>query len=94
LNNKVEDLFFDEALDHGLLYPKVAYYKKEETEESKTPAVEKLFVFGGHNSVGDNFYYDFKATNPVDRVKVMTESHLALNIADDNELVFNAAVQV
>ena len=61
VNNTVTDIMLD-AVDYGLSYSKVAYFKMEEKKEKQGevealvhPKIEKLFIFGGFNSAGNTF---------------------------------------
>ena len=65
VNNTVTDVMLD-SIDYGLSYSKVAYFKMEEKKEKQGevevlvhPKIEKLFIFGGYNSSGDSYAYDF-----------------------------------
>ena len=75
-----------EGVDYGLSFPKVAYFKMEEQkyrnekgeEVLEHPRIEKLCIFGGYNSAGDSYVYDFTKDDPAKRFKQLDSSYLSL----------------
>ena len=66
LQNSVSDIMID-GVDYGLSFSKVAYFKmegqKKENEKGELVKVQhkidRLYIFGGYNSAGDSYVYDF-----------------------------------